>query len=77
MNPTEEQAPARRSFISPEARIGTGITIAMIGLLFLMLGWAQYMREVKETAVILLPLGAILLIVGVLVASMARSGRPR
>jgi len=50
--------------MSAEALIGTGITIAMIGVLFVMLGWAQHMREAKEAAWILLPIGAVLLIVG-------------
>jgi hypothetical protein len=54
--------------MSAEARIGTGITIAMIGLLFVMLGWAQHMREVKEAAFILLAIGAVLLVAGAIAA---------
>ena len=59
--------------MSPEAMIGTGITIAMIGLLFLLLGLAQYMREVKAATIILLPLGLLLLVAGVLAWTFARS----
>jgi hypothetical protein len=55
--------------MSAEARIGTGITIAMIGLLFVMLGWAQHMREVKEAALMLLSIGAVLLVIGGIVAA--------
>ncbi len=44
--------------------IGIGITIGAIGVLFLMLGWAQHMRQVYDAAWILLPIGAVLLVVG-------------
>ena len=50
--------------MSAEAVVGTGITIASIGLLFLMLGWAQYMREVRDAAFILLVIGAVLFVAG-------------
>jgi len=72
MNP-EDPRPTRTAFMSPEAMIGTGITIAMIGLLFLLLGLAQYMREVKAATIILLPLGILLLVAGVLAWTFARS----
>ena len=74
MNSPEESTPARTSFLSAEAMVGIGITIAMSGLLFVMLGWAQHMREVKEAAWILLPLGAVLIVLGVFAA---RAGRAR
>ena len=54
--------------MSAEAVIGTGMTVAMIGLLFVLLGWAQHMREVKAAAWVLLPLGAGLLILGMIMA---------
>lgn len=59
--------------MSRQAMIGTGITVAMIGLLFLMLALAQHMREVNGAALILLPLGAVLLILGALALMMAPS----
>ncbi len=75
MNPPEERRPVRSSFLSAEAIVGTGITIAMIGLLLLMLGWAQHMREVKEATWVLVPLGALLLIAGALGIAFGRPGR--
>lgn len=68
MNTTERAPVHRKSRMSAEAVIGTGITIAMIGLLFVMLGWAQQMREAKEAAWMLLPIGAVLLIIGVIIS---------
>ena len=70
MNTTEQQpaasatapAPVRR--MSAEAVIGTGVTIAAIGVLFLLLGWAQSMRDQHSAAWILLGIGAVMLVVG-------------
>ena len=77
MNSPEESTPARTSFLSAEAMVGIGITIAMSGLLFVMLGWAQHMRQVKEAAWILLPLGGVLIVLGVFAAAAGRIRRPR
>ena len=77
MNTPEEIPPVRTSRMSPEAMVGTGITIAAIGVLFLMLGWAQYMREVHNAAWILLAIGAVLFVLGAFGASLARSGKGR
>ena len=68
MNTTQRAPIHRKSRISAEAIIGTGVTVAMIGVLFVMLGWAQHMREAKEAAWMLLPIGAVLLIIGVIVS---------
>ena len=54
--------------MSAEAVIGTGMTIAMLGLLFVLLGWAQHMREVPAAAWILLPIGAGMLLLGLIMA---------
>ncbi len=64
MNPHKEQTLTRPPSISAEAIIGLGITMGAIGVLFLLLGWAQYMREVRAAAFILLPLGVVLLVLG-------------
>ena len=64
MNTSDKARADRKSFMSAEALIGTGMTIAMIGLLVVMLGWAQHMRQAKEAAWMLLPIGAVLLILG-------------
>lgn len=80
MNTSEEPRAARRSFlssISPEALMGIGITIAELGVLGLLLGWAQYMRSVPGIAMIWLPLGALLLVIGALMALAARKSRGR
>ncbi len=61
--------------MSAEAMIGTGITIASIGVLFLLLGWAQWMRQVHDAAVILLGLGGVLFVLGTIGALMGRSGK--
>ena len=50
--------------MSAEAVVGTAITVASIGLLFLMLGWAQYMRQVHDAALIMLVIGAVLFVAG-------------
>ncbi len=77
MNTPEGTPPARTSRMSPEAIIGTGITIASIGVLFLMLGWAQYMRQVHDAAMTLLLIGAVLFIGGVISTAFGRSGKGR
>src|SRR5215213_8665861 len=50
--------------MSGEALIGTGITIWAIGVLLLLLGWAQCMREEGESMTILLAIGALLFLGG-------------
>ena len=76
MNTPEQQpvsAPTRR--MSAEAVIGTGVTIAALGVLCLLLGWAQIMREQHGPAWILLAIGAVLLVVGGLAALFGGSGQ--
>ncbi len=59
--------------MSPEAVLGTGVTLAALGVLFLLLGWAQSMRAVHSAATILLVIGAVLLALGLLTALVARA----
>lgn len=76
MNTSEEptaSAPARR--MSAEAVIGTGVTIAALGVLFLLLGWAQSMRDQDSAAWILLGIGAVMLVVGGVAAMFGNSGQ--
>ena len=76
MNTSEQptaSAPARR--MSAEAVIGTGVTIAALGVMFLLLGWAQAMRDVHSAAWILLIIGAVMLVVGGMAAVFGNSGR--
>ena len=60
--------------MSAEAVIGTGVTIAALGVLFLLLGWAQSMRDQHSAAWILLGLGAVMLVVGGVTAIFGQSG---
>ena len=71
MNSSEK--PRGTATISSEARIGIGITIAGLGVLCLLLGWAEYMRSVPKIALLWLALGAVLFILGGLAAVSARS----
>ena len=57
--------------------VGSGITIASIGVLFLLLGWAQHLREVPTAALILLIIGAVLFIGGGVLAMMGNSRKAR
>jgi hypothetical protein len=76
---TTVEKPARRQFltISSEALIGIGITVASLGLLGLLLGWAQQMREVSSWAAVWLALGAVLAIVGLLIVAIGGARRRR
>ena len=62
--------------MSAEAIIGTGVTIAALGVLFLLLGWAQMMREQEGAGWILLGIGAVMLVVGGVAAAFAQSAKP-
>lgn len=68
MNPPDDPQRNRPSTLSAEALVGIGITVGAFGLLFLLLGWAQHMREVKGAAVILLAIGAVMFVIGSLTA---------
>ena len=59
--------------MSAEAVIGTGVTIAAVGVMLLLLGWAQSMREEHTAAWIFLGIGAVMLVVGGLAAVFAHS----
>ena len=62
---------------SSEAIVGTGVTVGAIGIMFLLLGWAQSMREQPSAAVILCIIGAVLLVAGGIVAGMGKSRKGR
>ena len=57
--------------------IGLGITIASLGLLGLLLGWAQQMRAVQSSAVVWLALGAVFTILGLLIVAVAGARKRR
>lgn len=62
---------------SAEAIIGIGITVAALGTLCLLLGFAQSMRAEHHSAVILLPIGGIMLAIGAVTAMMGHSRKRR
>ncbi len=61
--------------MSAEAIVGTGVTIAALGVLCLLLGWAQWMRQVHSVGMTLLTIGAVLFVIGVVATTFARSRR--
>src|SRR4051812_22043833 len=68
-------APKPRSEIaamSAEALVGLGITIAALGLLGLLLGWAQHMRSVPGSAMLWLGVGGGGVVLGLIIAATAR-----
>ena len=75
-NPPTRQAPASSSSISPEALVGIGMTVAWLGILGVMLGWAQWLRQLPGWAGIWLVLGVVCLVLGALTA-MAGSRKKR
>jgi hypothetical protein len=72
--PSPATPPARTGF-SAEAIVGTGVTVASTGVLFLLLGWAQVMRGVQPAAWILLVLGAVCVVVGGVIWAAAPRSR--
>lgn len=63
--------------ISSEALIGLGITIAALGLLGLLLGWAQHMRAVPDAAMLLFGIGGGCVLLGLIIAAAARARKAR
>jgi hypothetical protein len=63
--------------MSAEALVGLGITIAAFGLLGVLLGWAQHMRSVPESAMLWLGLGGVCVVLGVIIAASARAKKGR
>ena len=73
MNDSEKSPVTAPRFISAEAIIGIGITVAEFGVLCLLLGWAEHMRQVPAVAWMWLALGVVLVVVGGLAALFAWS----
>ena len=62
--------------MSAEALVGTGITLAAVGFLFLLLGWAQHLRETEEGRLLFFAVGALLFFGGIVIWMMG-SGREK
>ena len=77
MNTSENPPRSRRLSMSSEALMGTGVTIAGLGLLGILLGGAQYMRSLPTVAAMWLALGAIIFVIGVIMALAASKFRRR
>ncbi|MGI8820555.1 MAG: hypothetical protein ACR2ID_06795 [Chthoniobacterales bacterium] len=72
MNTPQNPVP-RPPRMSPEAALGTGITFGALGVLFLLLGWAQSLREVRSASTTLLLIGAVLVALGLFVILVTRA----
>ena len=77
MTPSEKPAQRQLLAISSEAMIGIGITVASLGLLGLLLGWAQLMRAVPNIALVWFVLGAVLTVGGILIVLFAKVRKRR
>ena len=77
MSTSERPASRQLLAMSAEAMIGIGITVASLGLLGLLLGWAQQMRAVQSWAAVWFALGAIFTIVGLLIVAVAAAKKRR
>ena len=77
MNASIKPNRSERAAISAEALIGLGITIAALGLLGLLLGWAQHMRAVPASAMLWFGVGGACVVLGLIIAAAARSRRGR
>ena len=71
-----DRSKKRDGAISSEALIGLGITVAALGVLGLMLGWAQQMRGIASPT-LWFGVGAAMLVVGASCGVMARARRPK
>lgn len=70
MNSPEEPTP--RSSISSEALVGIGMTVLWLGLLGVLLGWAEWMRLEHKIATTWLVIGAVGMVIGAVCALMGR-----
>jgi uncharacterized membrane protein YGL010W len=72
--PDQPQAPvSRTSSASAEAIIGIGITLGALGVLASLLGWAQWLRLVHDSSIAWLATGAVLIVVGAIIALVGQS----
>ncbi len=77
MDNPEQPTTRGSSTISHEAFTGAGITVASLGVLFLLLGWAQWMRLERENSVVWLVLAAVFVVAGVVTAMIGQSRKRR
>jgi hypothetical protein len=77
MNSSKNSGQPRTSSISSEAVIGIGITIAALGVLCLLLGVAEHFRSVPTVATVWFVTGAVMAIIGGLIAGFAQVRKRR
>ena len=77
MNVLKRLGQSKSAAMSAEAMIGLGITIAALGLLGVLLGWAQHMRSVPDSAMLWLGTGGACVVVGIIIAAAARAKKGR
>jgi len=71
-----DRSKKRSGAISSEALIGLGITVAALGVLGLMLGWAEQMRGISSPT-LWFGAGVALLVLGAVCGVMARARGPK
>jgi len=72
MNASKTSNRSETAAISSQALVGLGIAIAALGVLGLLLGWAQQMRSVPDGAMVGFGIGAVCVVVGGMIAAAAR-----
>ena len=77
MNAPKSPPRSESAAMSAEAMIGLGIAIAALGLLGVLLGWAQHMRSVPDSAMLWLGTGGACVVVGIIIAAAARAKKGR
>jgi len=77
MNALKRRSGSESAAMSAEALVGLGITIAALGLLGLLLGWAQHMRSVPDSAMLWLGVGGACVVLGAIIAATARAKKGR
>jgi protein-S-isoprenylcysteine O-methyltransferase Ste14 len=77
MNALKRRSRSESAAMSAEALVGLGITIAALGLLGVLLGWAQHMRSVPESAMLWLGIGGACVVLGVIIAATGRAKKGR
>ena len=73
MNAPKNLLGSEGAAMSAEALVGLGITIAALGLLGVLLGWAQHMRSVPDSAILWLATGGSCVVLGIIIAAAARA----
>jgi len=77
MNALKSLSRSESAAMSAEALVGLGITIGALGLLGVLLGWAQHMRSVPDSTMLWLATGGACVVLGIIIAAAARAKKGR